>query len=478
MKKKLLSVLLSTAMVAALLVGCGSSSEETAPAETETTEETTEEVSEETTETEVTEDSGEVTESAVMEAPSTDGWDDSMKINVYLWDADGEGKVQTVIDNMPEYADYINIVNLNVGGQSDEYINGLNNALDGTDAYADVMLFDEGIAKQWTESDDTAVLSDLGITSDMYANAYSYTVDYATFNGDLKALTWQATPGTFIYRADIAEEVLGTSDPAEVQEYVKDWDSFFDTAEKMKEAGYKMVAGTNEIKYPTLNQRTAPWVTVAADGTETLNLDDTLVTYAERAKQLYDNDYTNKADQWSSEWSGAMADGDVFGYFGCTWFLGTLASNCPEDSANFGNWRTTVGPDTYYWGGTYVSVGAETKNPELAAYFAYEMCCDPDVMYTLAEETGDFVNNKEAVQKAIDNGIGAKEILNGQNPFETFAEAAKKINTQSTYIDGKILSWIDEASKSYNSGEFTSTDDVINYVKDQVKTTYDYITVE
>ena len=83
----------------------------------------------------------------------------------------------------------------------------------------------------------------------------------------------------------------------------------------------------------------------------------------------------------------------VFGYFGCTWFLGTLATNCPEDSANFGNWRTTVGPDTYCWGGTYVSVGAETKNPELAAYFAYEMCCDPDVMYTLAEETGDFVNN-------------------------------------------------------------------------------------
>lgn len=52
-----------------------------------------------------------------------------------------------------------------------------------------------------------------------------------------------------------------------------------------------------------------------------------------------------------------------------------------------------MGPDTYCWGGTYVSVGAETKNPELAAYFAYEMCCDPDVMYTLAEETGDFVNN-------------------------------------------------------------------------------------
>lgn len=65
----------------------------------------------------------------------------------------------------------------------------------------------------------------------MYSNAYQYTVDYATIDGKLKGMCWQATPGCFIYRTDIAEEVLGTSDPAKVQEYVKDWDTFLDTAE-------------------------------------------------------------------------------------------------------------------------------------------------------------------------------------------------------------------------------------------------------
>ena len=44
MKKKLLSAVLSVAVVASLLVGCGSSSEEAAPAET--TEEATTEVKE------------------------------------------------------------------------------------------------------------------------------------------------------------------------------------------------------------------------------------------------------------------------------------------------------------------------------------------------------------------------------------------------------------------------------------------------
>ena len=84
MKKKLLSVLLSTAMVASLLVGCGSSSEEAAPAETETTEEATEET-EEVTEEEAEPETTEVTEAATMEAPSTDGWDESKKIYTYSW---------------------------------------------------------------------------------------------------------------------------------------------------------------------------------------------------------------------------------------------------------------------------------------------------------------------------------------------------------------------------------------------------------
>jgi ABC-type glycerol-3-phosphate transport system substrate-binding protein len=475
MKKKLLSVVLSVAMVASLLVGCGSTSTEESAAET--TEEAVEETTEEPAE-EVVEDTNEVTEAATLEAPSTDGWDESKKIYVYLWDADGEGKVQEVIDHMDGYEDYIEIVNINAGGQSEDYQNAVNNALDGGDKYPSIILADEGIAKLWTETDQTAVLSDIGITDAMYANAYSYTVDYATYDGQLKALTWQATPGAFVYRADIAEEVLGTSEPDEVQEYVKDWDSFFDTAEKMKEAGYKMVSGTDDIKYPTLNQRTNPWISISDDGTETLALDETVETYMERAKTLYENGYTNQTKQWSAEWGGNMAEGDVFGYFGCTWFIGSMEGNCPEDSANFGQWRTTNGPESYYWGGTYVSVGADTPNPELAAYFLYEMCCDPDVMYDIAKDKGDFVNNKEAVANLIADGVGARDILGGQNPFETFADAALSINTQSTYLDGTLMGYMDDASTSYNTGLFSSVDECIQYVKDQTATAYDYVVVE
>jgi hypothetical protein len=248
-----------------------------------------------------------------------------------------------------------------------------------------------------------------------------------------------------------------------------------DAAEKLKAAGYKIVSGTNEIKYSVLNQRTQPWVLTADDGSETLNLDSTLNSYVEKAKKLYDNEYTNQANMWSTEWSGSMAEGDVFCYFGCTWFIGSMEANCASDAANFGQWRTTTAPESYYWGGTYMSVGKDTPNKELTAYFVYMMTCDSDAMYNLAKSTGDFVNNKTAVDKLIADGIGARDILGGQNPFQTFSDAAASINTQSTYLDGSILSYVDDGSTAYNVGTYSSVDEVISYIKEQVATNYDYI---
>lgn len=476
MKKKLLSVLLSTAMVASLLVGCGSSSEEAAPAETtteEAAEETTEEVAEEEAEPETTE----VTEAATMEAPSTDGWDESKKIYTYSWNDEFGSRLDLVLDKYPEYKDYVEHVNLGVSGTDGTYQTAVETAIETGDAkYPSLIAADNDVAKNFTESDYTMNLADAGLTDDMYANAYNYTVQYGSVDGNLKAVTWQAAVGNFTYRADIAEEVLGTSDPAEVQEYVKDWDTFFDTADKMKEAGYAMLSGPDDIKYAIWDQQTQPWVTVDADGNETLTLDDCVTDYFEKAKQLYDGGYTDQTSMWSDGWS-ANFEGDVFGYFGCTWFVYWCIATT-EDSATstYGDWRVCQGPVSYHWGGTYVCIGADTPNPELAAFLLYELCCDPDMMASIEEETFDFVNNKEAVAKVIADGAGASDILGGQNPVETWADGALAIDlSNATYMDANLKAIMDKASEGYNAG---TIDDPVQYVKDEVASTYDYITVE
>lgn len=489
MRKKLVSGLLAATMVASLMVGCGSGNDTTEATEakndaTEATEEVTESAAVEETET--------------MEAPSTDGRSD---INVYLWDDDGQGKVEYVLSKMDkELADHIKIVNLGVGGTDQAYADGINAGYDSADQYPSVILSDAGFVKALAGSDNVAAIADTGITEGMYANMYDYTKTLGSVNGEVKALSWQATPGCLVYRADIAKEVLGTDDPDEVASKVAGWDNFFAVADQMKEKGYKMTSGADEIKYACLNQRTQPWV---SDDSK-LVVGDELSTYFENAKKLYDGDYTNKAQTWNPVWSASMAGvptedslkdlsaedkekikdidisnlGDVFCYFGCTWFLGTMEANCTEDSANFGNWRICAAPEAYNWGGTFLMIGKDTPDMELASYFVYMMTCDEDVLYGLNADKGDFVNNKKVIEKLVADGVGERDILGGQNALTVFSDNAQSVKDTASDIDNDVIKAVDDASNSYNTGTFESADECVNYVKDQIKTSLDYITVE
>ena len=66
---------------------------------------------------------------AKIEAPSTDGWDDSKKIYAYSWDEDFSKKLNIVLDKFPEYKDYVEFVTLGLGGTSDDYKTAIDTAL-------------------------------------------------------------------------------------------------------------------------------------------------------------------------------------------------------------------------------------------------------------------------------------------------------------------------------------------------------------
>lgn len=478
MKKRLLALTMAMIMVASTMVACGGNNDPQPS----------------TGDGNVTEDPGTgdqpgdpepgpapeepaVQPAAEMEAPTpSDDWE---KIYYYSWNDEFGSRMQYVLDAHPEYADYVEYVNLGVSGTDGTYQTAIDTAMEGGDKYPSIIAMDNDVAKYYTETDVTIPLSSVGITDEMYANAYQYTVDYATYDGQLKALTWQAAPGCFTYRVDIAEEVLGVTDPDDVQAYVKDWDTFFDTAETMKEAGYAMISGPDDVKYAIWDQQKGPWITVAADGSESLTLDASVTEYFETAKRLYDGGYTDQTSMWSDGWS-ANFEGDVFGYFGCTWFVYWCIATT-EDSATstYGDWRICQGPVDYHWGGTYVAITKDCPNKELAAYLVYALCCDEEIMYTLACDTLDFVNNKAVIEREIANGDGASPILGGQNPVEVWADAAPGIDlSNSTYLDAALKALMDTASEAYNAGTYATVDEAIQYVKDQVATQYPYITVE
>lgn len=465
MRKIKKALALSLAMAMGLsLVACGGNDDATTEA-TEAKTEATEAASDDATE--ATEADASAT--GAIAAPSTDGWDDSKKIYAYSWDEDFSKKMNVVLDKFPEYKDYVEFVTLGVGGTSDEYKTAIDTALTSGDKYPSLIPADNDVAKYWSEDDTkTANLTDLGFTDDVMANSYDFAKQYGTYNGELKAVTWQATAGSVFYRRDIAKEVLGSDDPETVQAALADWDKFFETADKLKDAGYKIVSGPSDVKYAIWDTQSQPWVT--DDGSsEKLTLDGAVTEYLETGKKIYDGGYSNNTALWDSSWAADMAnDSKVFCYFGCPWFIGSMQGNGAVD----GNWGAVTGPTSYHWGGTYVMVGKDTPNPELCAFLLYELTCDPDVGVDITNKTGDCVNNKAANERLINgelsSGNAAQKFLGGQNPIEVWAASAEGINlSNTTYQDASIKAFIDEAATAYNSNTYTSVDDAVKYIEDK-----------
>lgn len=466
MRKIKKALALSLAMAMGLsLVACVGNDDATTEATTEAKTEATEAASDDATE--ATEADASAT--GAIAAPSTDGWDDSKKIYAYSWDEDFSKKMNVVLDKFPEYKDYVEFVTLGVGGTSDEYKTAIDTALTSGDKYPSLIPADNDVAKYWSEDDTkTANLTDLGFTDDVMANSYDFAKQYGTYNGELKAVTWQATAGSVFYRRDIAKEVLGSDDPETVQAALADWDKFFETADKLKNAGYKIVSGPSDVKYAIWDTQSQPWVT--DDGSsEKLTLDGAVTEYLETGKKIYDGGYSNNTALWDSSWAADMAnDSKVFCYFGCPWFIGSMQGNGAVD----GNWGAVTGPTSYHWGGTYVMVGKDTPNPELCAFLLYELTCDPDVGVDITNKTGDCVNNKAANERLINgelsSGNAAQKFLGGQNPIEVWAASAEGINlSNTTYQDASIKAFIDEAATAYNSNTYTSVDDAVKYIEDK-----------
>lgn len=458
-----------TLIMSMSFTACSEKAETTTEAVTEATTEaipetTTEATVEEATLTDVPEDN-----KVELVMPEMD----SEPIYVYSWDESVDEKLQYFRNLYPQYADLVQFVSLDLPKTSDEYKVAILQAIDnGGSESPSIIACDSEIARFFLESDITIPVADIGITDEMYKNAYPYTVDFATVDDKLKGMTWEATPGAFVYRTDIAEAVLGVSEPEEVQEYVKDWDTFFETAKLMSEAEYDMLSGCDDIKQVFLSQKSAPWVE-----SESVIIDQSVKDYMQVANILYTSDYTDETELMDDGWNNNIT-GDVFGYFGSTWFVQDTI-NVDKDSETYGMRRVCAGPADYSWGGTYFGVTSKCSNKELAALVLYTICCDTDVMYNMSDETLDFVNNQESIKRLIDDGKGETPILGGQNPLGIWDTVAKNANGKyATEFDMVFGEFVDDAVYGLNTGQYVTVEDAVTYIKEQIKAYYPDFSVE
>ncbi len=412
------------------------------------------------------------------EGNSGDGWTNGGKVlNVYCWNDEFKRRFEDYYKK--DHADMLKGIQIKFTMNPNEqgvYQGKLDQALM-QQAYAakdkkiDIFLVEADYALKYVDSSISLSMKSIGISDDDLKDQYQYTKDLVTDkSGTIKGSSWQACPGLFAYRRDIAKEVLGTEDPNEIQKLLADWTKFDEVAAKMKAKGYYMLSGYDDAYRVYANNLSAKMV--SEDGT--LTIDPALESWAKNTKAYTDKGYNEKTSLWNDAWKAGMGSkGKVFGYFFSTWGINFSLDECSADGAKAGEregkgtngkWAACYGPQSYYWGGTWIMVARGTDNQKEVKDIIKVMTTDATVMEKNTRETLDMTNNKTAMNKiATDTSYQAK-ILGGQNHIALFTEAAEKINMKNvTAFDLAITEEYQKAMKDwFDAKEVKTYDQALN----------------
>jgi hypothetical protein len=335
----------------------------------------------------------------------------------------------------------------------------------------DVFLAEADYILKYTASDYALdVVKDIGLTQKDLGDMYQYTKDIASYNGALKGVSWQAAPGLFAYRRDIALDVLGTDDPVEVQKKMSDWDKFEDVAAQMYAKNYRMLSGYDDSYRTFSNNTSQPWV---VDGV--VKIDPMIKRWVDQTKEFADAGYIGNNQLWKPGWTADQAVGaNVFGFFYSTWGINfTLQGNYAENGVTKnGDWAVIEGPASYYWGGTWIIPCKGTDNQKQILRMIQDICCSTTIAERFTRDTLDYTNNKTAMHKIATDEEYGSEFLGGQNHIALFELAAAKISMKNmTAYDQGCNEQFQNAMRDYFAGTKTYEEALQNF-KQQLKTLY------
>lgn len=370
------------------------------------------------------------------------------------------------------------------GGEASEKFNNKFQAGDDLDLY----FVEADWALMFINDDEkTAPLESLGFTDANFADIYAYTDEIGkSSSGVRKGVSWQAAAGGFAYRTDLAEQYLGVKSPEEMQAKVGDWDSFKAAAKTVSEqsGGKTALADTLGGLWQVFAAgRTQPWV----DSNNTLQIDDSCKEFADLAKELWDEGAVMQVDQWSPDWLPAGQTDSVMGYFVSTWGFGdTILCGAAggEGGATYGKWNVCVGPQEYFWGGTWMVVNPKTDNGEECQSFIKTFTVDDASIKEYALNKPEYCNNMTVMADIVANpdykDTYVLNNLGGQNYFEVLDQSVKGVNLNGliTPYDATIKSkFLETVKESYVKGG-KSWDETVEDFKDAVSVELEDVTVE
>lgn len=396
--------------------------------------------------------SGEASGGAGQEAASEEeeAADGGTVLNIYCWDAEFRHCLERYypdyekVDEETGRIGDVTVRFLVIPAEDGAYEERLDAVLAENEAAApeekaDIFLVDSENAARYTagETKRALKLSSLGIDGEELSSQYDFTQKVVTDeNGAQRGAAWQACSAGLLYNRSLAEKALGTEDAAAVQEAVKDWSAFAQTADKVKQAGYRMTAGVYDTWRAYACAETGKAQSGGTQPGDSAGASASwLQSWVEDSMALLDKEETGTAMLWSREWnSGFYEDTQVFAYLGPLWFIRDAVHAGEEGTvAGAGGWGLVKGPASFFWGGTWICAAAGTDNKTLVKDIILTLTADQTVMKKMAEDETECVNNREVLAElAADEAFGM-EALGGQNPYAVLAEAAESMEIRASF---------------------------------------------
>lgn len=388
-------------------------------------------------------------------------------------DLSGEITVWSSSDDMKNFVTGFNVkypnikVNLTII-PNDQFEAKIKPALQSGQGAPDIFTGESDYVKNWVETsfweDLTAEPYNIGQYTD---GMWKYVVDVGTdAAGKIRALSWQASPGSIIYRKDMAKQYLGTDDAEELSKMMSTQEGMMNVAKTLKEKSdgkIKMFASWKDLYNMQFSNRTQPWV---VDGK--LVMEDTMIDFYDQVKEISDNGYDLNADPWSPAWIAAVNGQDAFSYVLPTWGLQYVI--LPNAEATKGQWGLASGPIAYSKGGTWLGMWSGSKKKDLAWEFLKYVTVDEDSLTTYAKEHGEYVSNK-AADASLASEPG-NEVLGGQNHYQFYNSQMDKITTGlMTGMDQQINNAYLLSVEQYKSNKLTKEQAIEQFKKD-VNTAY------
>ena len=388
--------------------------------------------------------------------------------NIYAWNEEFKGFFEKYYE-VPEGVTVNWIITPSDNGAYQQKLDEalLNQANANDDDKVDLFLAEADYILKYVDSEYTQDITALGVTD--FSNAYTYTVQAASdAAGVVKGVSFQCCPSALIYRRSIAEDVLGTSDPAEVQAKLDSWDKFNAVAADAKAKGYYMTASFAETYRVFSNNASSPWV----DEEGNLQFDPQIEAWIDQTDEFIQNGYTLTAGVWDDEKNAQMfADGKTMCFFGPAWYFNFCMGNAqdPEKGCS-GDWAIIEGPAAHFWGGTWLLAPAGSDNPTMLADVMNTFINNEDVCTALVANEAQFSNNIAVNAKFADDPDYGSAFLGGQNDVAIFSGMTNNIVWENHTIYDQLLNeGLQNALQDYYKGNVdkdSAMQNFYNYVNE------------